>query len=123
MHKVNKPTIAVEVADAIESCREGTSNWPDGMDNASIVCYAVNLSNTTQTAESLRKIDLNTLMAALVNGYEREMTDEQRKHAIIKETFDRAREDGHQSNYNAGYAEGIYNTLNTLGIKIEGVNA
>lgn len=114
---MNKPTIPNEVADAIEFFREDWGASPR-YTNAQIIEVA--LKGETESYEgALALIDIDTLMAALINGYEREATDKQRRHAIILEVYGEYREGA----YEHGYNEGIRFTLDTLGIQIEGVNA
>lgn len=107
---MNKPTIPNEVADAIEELRDG-----HGHDNSRIIYAAMRtgggLSKYTIT---LQTIPFDTLMAALVNGYEREMTE--------GEALDKVAKEYHRSKGTA-YAYGIRYTLDTLGINIEGVDA
>lgn len=115
---MNKPTIPNEVADAIEELRDG-----HGHDNSRIIYAAMRtgggLSKYTIT---LQTIPFDTLLAALVNGYEREMT------AQGKLLYEYEAHLFNQGNYNTSaedmaYADGIRYTLDTLGINIEGVNA
>ncbi|ATO08506.1 hypothetical protein ACJGE4_15605 [Bacillus velezensis] len=73
----------------------------------------------------LAKLDLLTLAAALLNGYEVEATPEDR----VREYYDELQEK-QRTSQSRGVTfslecerEGVINTLNLLGIKIEGVNA
>ncbi|WP_025851665.1 hypothetical protein [Bacillus velezensis] len=73
----------------------------------------------------LAKLDPLTLAAALINGYEVEATPEDR----VREYYDELQEK-QRTSQSRGVTfslecerEGVINTLNLLGIKIEGVNA
>lgn len=73
----------------------------------------------------LAKLDLLTLAAALVNGYEVEATPEDRVreyYAELQEKERAAQSRGVTFSLECE-REGVINTLNLLGIKIEGVNA
>jgi len=113
----NKPTIPAEVADAIEKAR--FSHW----DNERIAYYVLNPDHTATGLAPLRSIPFDMLLAALVNGYEREMTEEERTHAAIKrEWIDR--DSRRQRNaYCDGFADGIEFVLGEISMLIEGVNA
>lgn len=115
---MNKPTIPNEVADVIESLRE-----KQGYSNASIVDLA--LLTGGELTKRLQAIPFDTLMAALVNGYEREMTDEERRDAMIRQRYiDNKSGCGRfrTSDEDHAHADGIRFALDTLGIQIEGVN-
>ncbi|CDN42009.1 MULTISPECIES: hypothetical protein [Paenibacillus] len=69
-----------------------------------------------------------TLLAALVNGYEIEKTAEEAAHDRIRAVYRRKIystffADPTKFSRDKGFAEGIKYTLNELGVKIEGVNA
>jgi len=120
---MNKPTIPNEVADAIEMMRiqYGENNVK------SIIAAVVDTArfNGVNTV-TLRSIPFDTLMAALVNGYKREMTEEQRIHAGIRECYvmhRSVRNAFHPFNADQAFADGILFAVDKLGIKIEGVNA
>lgn len=114
-----KPTIPNEVADVIEDliC-EYNYNSRD------IVCLALGMddgaSNDTQT---LGEITFDTLLSALVNGYEREKTEEQKLHDKLKAVY---------NTYNSGthgllaegyaFAAGMKYALSEVGIYIDGIN-
>lgn len=122
MSNVVKPTIPAEVADAIEKAR--FSHW----DNERIAYYVLNPDHTAMGLAPLRSIPFDTLLAALVNGYEREMTEEERR-------LERERKLARDYSYHRGcagqysiaesdeaFADGIKYALDTIGVKIEGVN-
>jgi len=108
-----KVTIPTEVADAIERlCDRGVSNavislfalkggdMPESQALASWVCVEIELR-------------FNTLMSALINGYERELTEEQRVHADIREAYERWR--------GRDFSNGILFALQKLDVKVAGV--
>lgn len=121
---MNKPTIPNEVADVIENLRDPESGHI--FSNAEIASVALRTGGGLPLdTKILQTISFDTLMAALVNGYERELTEEQR-HQKIKEQYELYRLcAGHYdtSHEDAAHADGIRHTLNMLGIQIEGVNA
>lgn len=113
------------VADAIEKLRTGTGVQ---YDNARIVAVTQNENFNGETPVALRTIPFDTLLAALVNGYEREKTaeeiaEEERQscYASVRDYYN-IFEGVNPIAYEARrYA--IKGTLNLLGISIEGVNA
>lgn len=110
---VTLPTIPREVADAIENFRK--SNFSD----ESIIAVAT-------VSETLRLVPSSTLISALVNGYVIEKTAEDMEremHDKIRDKYVRFRDRATYLSYSDGVADGIKATLQTLGIKIEGVNA
>ncbi|MEK4360784.1 hypothetical protein NYE48_27645 [Paenibacillus sp. FSL M7-1455] len=119
MSNVSKPVIPAEVADVIEYLRfdEGRG----GYSNQKIIQLYEMKTVQSEVAESLRKIPFDTLLAALVNGYERELTEEERREEAIAGEYEWYC--ACDSDYDDGVCRGILLTLNTLGIKIEGVNA
>lgn len=113
-----KTKIPAEVADAIEQFRAARE------DNESIIYRVLNDGTAYQPVASLRSIPFDTLLAALVNGYEREMTEEEARekaYGKIRTTFEGMPEPGDA--WDDGCKHGIIYALDTLGIKIEGVNA
>lgn len=113
MSNVNKPIIPAEIADAIEKAR--SHRW----DNERIAYFVVNPDPTATGIAALRSIPFDTLPAALVNGYERELTP----HEKIRERYEWEVPTTSEQFWSDGYVSGMLFTLNTLGIKIEGVNA
>jgi hypothetical protein len=113
-------TIPAEVADAIEYLRKEGSVWDDAI---IANCFNGAYSTSSCPTRSLlaRYADGNTTktVSAIINGYEREMTAEQRAHERISEAYHRRIEDGHSRRI--AFADGIKFTLNELGVKIEGV--
>lgn len=122
---MNKPTIPNEVADAIEHLRNSDVFDPS-YTNEDIVSGIFDPSMSSSTFATLRTIPFDILLVALVNGYERELTEEQRIHAVIRDDFeDHRRGNGgfETGSEDRAYAAGIKFTLNTLNIDVEGVNA
>lgn len=117
---MNKPTIPNEVADAIEKLRAE----PGAFTNETIIQIATPNSSEIYIGESVqavRSIPFDTLLAALVNGYVRELTEEQRIHAEIARRYRTHRESPYPTD--RSFANGIEYAVRALGIKIEGVNA
>lgn len=122
MSNVNKPTIPVEVADAIEELRVRA-------DSESILYSVLNDPTAGISVDALRTIPFDTLLAALVNGYGRELTEEQKRAESERElarTYENHR--GGIGLYNTAeeddaFADGIEHALDVIGVKIDGVNA
>ncbi|MEK5178455.1 hypothetical protein [Paenibacillus odorifer] len=72
---------------------------------------------------TLRKISFDTLMVALFIGYDREMTEEERRHDAIRREWKRRNAYRYDSYYNDGYADGIEFVLGEMGVEITEVNA
>ncbi|ARV43483.1 hypothetical protein BCV50_00035 [Bacillus subtilis] len=116
-----KPTITKEQADALLHLY--SAEWT----KSDILEYHAT-GEWLERCYSLNDLDIMTLAAALVNGYEVEKTPEEK----VREYFEGVR-NSRDERYLAGDIEGkrfhggaligIYNTLELLGIKIEGVNA
>ncbi|MBG9735809.1 hypothetical protein [Paenibacillus alvei] len=122
---MNKPTIPNEVADAIEHLRNSDVFDP-AYTNEDIVSGIFDPSMSSTTFATLRTIPFDPLMAALVNGYERELTEEQRAHADIRREYERhihGRGKYETEGKDFAYADGMMYAVVTLGIQIEGVNA
>ncbi|MDQ0168703.1 hypothetical protein [Paenibacillus tundrae] len=123
MSNVNKPVIPAEIAELIENMRKA------GVTNQEMTRVAQGHTLLPVHTDVLTSIPFDTLLAALVNGYERELTEEQRMARIKRELtsdyithrtgmgrYDNAYED-------KAYADGIERALDAVGVKIEGVNA
>ncbi|AFJ62018.1 MULTISPECIES: hypothetical protein [Bacillati] len=118
-----KPTITKEQAEAIEELRLRLS------DEGILLSYT-NDSLTVGDNKSgcLYNLDLLTLATALINGYESEPTPEEKLRDYY-EHINRSRDERYVAGdieakrHNAGVLTGIRNTLDLLGIEIEGVNA
>ncbi|ASB64746.1 hypothetical protein ACWGRE_07365 [Bacillus velezensis] len=118
-----KPTITKEQAEVIESAR-GFGHEDDWI----LRSHADFLSGHAPRwydGHTFDDMDVTTLAAALINGYEIEGTPEDR----VREYYDELQEK-QRTAQSRGVTfslecerEGVINTLNLLGIKIEGVNA
>ncbi|MEZ3605418.1 hypothetical protein OB894_01300 [Bacillus subtilis] len=131
-----KPTITKEQAEAIELCievyeRQGLKRGNEI--NAQMLIHHAKVCDGETTPwfgrfECINDLDLLTLAAALVNGYEVEKTPEEKLREYFEETK-RTRDGRHLAGdiegkrFHGGALVGICNTLELLGIKIEGVNA
>lgn len=117
-----KVTIPANVADTIEYYR----SW--GVSNSAIIHDVMDGDNTEAYVETLRSIPFDTLLSALVNGYDREMTAEELIHARIRETYDdkmqcaRTAYNFHESCLYWRFTDGMKYVLNELGVIIDGVN-
>jgi hypothetical protein len=113
------------VADAIESFRASTLPYT----TAKIVAITQNEEYAWINAAALRTIPFDTLLAALVNGYEREKTPEEIAEEEWELTEERIRTEyqfrkgSEPTAYERGLMHGIEYTLDALGISISEVNA
>ncbi|MCY7759718.1 hypothetical protein [Bacillus inaquosorum] len=117
-----KPTITKEQAEAIESC---AMNCGDTYKERLIRGHADDSGDWSGEYASLNDLDLLTLAAALVNGYEVEKTPEEKVreyHRSLVCDMDRALSYEEEGNYRSAI-EAVEETLKLFGIKIEGVNA
>jgi len=113
-----KVTIPADVADLIGNMRKV------GCTNEEIARVAMGNTSIPLYHEVLSQIPFDTLLAALVNGYEREQTEEERAHAAILKEYRSAWIDAGDGDEHAnGFTDGVEFALNTLGVKIGGVNA
>lgn len=114
---ITLPTIPREVAEAIETARK------QGVCNATIIDVRNDDHNIMDVSRGdLRLIPFDTLLSALVNGYTVEKSAEELAHDKIRRVFER-RSFPVALLPDRAYIGGIRFTLDTLGIKIEGVNA
>ncbi|WP_427050441.1 hypothetical protein [Paenibacillus sp. TC-CSREp1] len=120
----NKPTIPAEVADALEALRSDTFKYT----NENILDLLANGLTTDPTVRALCSIPFDILLAALVNGYAREKTEEEKRADVereIRHTYDANRSGCgiYDSAYeDDAFADGVKYALDMLGVKIEGVN-
>ena len=117
---ITLPTIPRQVAETIERLRNFNEYT-----NANITELATRTGGALhRDTVTLRTIPFDTLLAALVNGYTVEKSSEELEreaHDLIRKEYRyHARSSFGEDN---AYAEGMCDTLNHLGIKIEGVNA
>lgn len=119
---MNKPTIPNDVADVIEGLRNESA-----YQNVGIIDIAMRTGGGLhRDTVTLQSIPFDTLMAVLVNGYEREMTEEQAIQRKLRDEYDAhmtTRGGFSTGDEDRAYAAGIRFALDTLGIQIEGVNA
>ncbi|MEB3692685.1 hypothetical protein VDJ78_00515 [Bacillus amyloliquefaciens] len=116
-----KPTLTKEQAEAIESARGFGHDWM----LRSHAEYISGYSDRWYDGHTFDDMDVTTLAAALINGYEVEATPEGRVreyYAELQEKEQAAQSRGVTFSLECE-REGVINTLNLLGIKIEGVNA
>lgn len=129
MTKINVPIIPSDVADAIEEMMRLYGDTQD------VIGFVLAYGVKSKLLDVLRSIPFDTLLAALVNGYERGKTPEQlaeeeraARHESLRMLYEAKRRNADAANFaetrvrNEEYADGIVWTLNTLGIEIEGVN-
>ncbi|MCY7780015.1 hypothetical protein MOB41_16575 [Bacillus haynesii] len=113
MSEIKKPVITKEQARAIEQVRR----WGHG-DDWILASHSDVLSGRTSTWGcnicALDKMDMLTLAAALINGYEVEKTPEEK----VREYY----ESYGGSPSAMERKEAVQDTLDLLGIEIEGVN-
>jgi hypothetical protein len=131
--KVARVTLPREVAEALDSLRE------KGYSNFTILSYVINekyiahLPEITTIVKAYERDDFSfdTLLNALVNGYEIEKSPEEleaERKEKVRELYDKALENyaalpaSPESAYYDGLTQGILKTLETLDIKIPGVN-
>ncbi|MBE3649141.1 hypothetical protein [Paenibacillus polymyxa] len=114
MPNVNKPVIPAEVADALVEARkhhnEADLFQPHAFDSHS-EHYDGILGRWVYASDE----NLRDYFTALINGYERELTEEQRKHDALREAY--------FDLLGTEFASGINYALTTLGVAVSGVNA
>lgn len=121
---MTKVTIPHDVADAIETLRRDSASDP-AFDNEGIAHVYVTESYVGPIALNLRKIPFDTLMRALLDGYERELTEEEKREqacASISFIYAHHENEAHEE-YSGGFCDGIEYAIDALGIVIPGVNA
>ncbi|WP_339273814.1 hypothetical protein MKY59_21715 [Paenibacillus sp. FSL W8-0426] len=123
MSNVNKPVIPEEVADAIEALRAG--DVPYSNENILLLRSTGGRAECrVKEAEALRAIPFDTMLAALVNGYERELTEEEKYEKKLDDIYDEyVSAMASCDAYEVHYANGIRYALDTLEVKVVGVNA
>lgn len=112
-----KPEITKEQAEAITYLRELSRN------DAYILR---NHGEYARHCAVLNNLSLVSLAAALINGYEIEKSPEEKVRELYNynhEKHERSDALSPEDYYTAGIDWGIRQTLNHLGVKIEGVNA
>jgi len=108
MSEIKKPVITTEQADSIEAFLEvGTKE--------ELLTAKVHCCHFGDEYSGINTIDIMTIAAALINGYEVEKTPEEK----VREYY----ESYGGSPSAMEWKEAVQDTLDLLGIKIEGVNA
>lgn len=142
---VVKPTIPREVAEAIEQCRKSAGGRGDRANRILVSFAAHPLGEDSVTSEraTLQRFaakNFNDYICAVINGYEieksaEELAEEARQaaHAEIRFNYNEHNDlteivrRGAGNEYAAGrcrgYRYGVEDTLKSLGVKVEGVNA
>ncbi|MFC7799190.1 hypothetical protein ACFTRE_14630 [Bacillus subtilis] len=115
-----KPTITKEQAGAIQIFMDGDKEKSD-------LLRIHAKDRWIEEFSCLNELDIMTLAAALVNGYEVKKTPEEKVREYY-EWLKRSRDERHLAGdvegkrFKAGLLQGVLNTLDYLGIEIEGVN-
>ena len=134
MSEIKRPVITKEQARAIEEgikcyVRQGLDLGPK-LYNRFLIDHANVLTEVddpwADMFSCLNDLDIMTIAAALINGYEVEKTPEEKVREYYAANYQRHEQSMPRSKddfYTSGVAEGVRNTLDCLGIKIEGVNA
>lgn len=123
MSEVKPVTIPHEVADTIETLRRDSASNP-AFDNEGIAHAYVTETYVGPIALNLRKIPFDTLMRALLDGYERELTEEEAReqaYGSLRQMYARHYDDAFED-YSEGFCEGVVTALTTLDILIPGIN-
>lgn len=123
--EIKKALLPRIVADRIEELREGFSR-----SNEYIAELWMRTGGGVPAATTdLRQVSFDTLIVALLVGYDREMTEEERREEALRElkrVYENSRRpkyyDSDTHDLHAGIARGIELALNALAIKVEGVN-
>lgn len=111
-----KVTVSKEVANAFEYLKE-IRNYTSDNDLLTEHAEAIATKDWYDSLEPLNKLDLITFSKMLIEGYEVEQTPGEKVAELFKAKFG----DG-WGNYQDGVRYGIRKTLDTLNIKIPGVN-
>ena len=123
---MNKVTIPREVAEAIEELRNvGMSNWAiiAIANDPSEYSYVIDEKCLGEYSTTLSRFkERDKLLGALVNGYEIEQTPEERLRDIFIDVANERLSARSGGEYYVGMMDGIRTALNTLGIKIVGIN-
>ncbi|MCY8738889.1 hypothetical protein [Bacillus haynesii] len=118
MSEIKKPVITTEQADSIEAFLEvGTKE--------ELLTAKVHCCHFGDEYSGINTIDIMTLAAALINGYEVEKAPEEKVREYYEEII-RDKEGAFDYEEQLSYenmSHAVRETLNRLGIQIEGVNA
>ncbi|MGG2979471.1 DUF1642 domain-containing protein [Bacillus licheniformis] len=121
MSEITKPVITKEQAEAIQFLMSGGNDWTED----DILEHHV-ANRWFNEYAPLNNLDIMTFAAALINGYEVKKTPEEKVREYYATNYQRHKQSMPHSKddiFTSGVAEGVRNTLDCLGIKIEGVNA
>ncbi|MBS4195389.1 hypothetical protein [Lederbergia citri] len=112
---MNKPTLTHEQARAIDLAKMFAFNIPTIIENVS---KGKPFANPKYSA--LERLDIYTIMSALVNGYEIEKSPEEK----LREYFNEANVliPVSKTHYQLGVRDAVRKTVDILGITIEGIN-
>ncbi|MCA1184790.1 hypothetical protein [Bacillus licheniformis] len=118
MSEIKKPVITKEQAEALEAFLEvGTKE--------ELLTAKVHCCHFGDEYSGINTIDIMTLASALINGYEVEKTPEEKVREFYEKLcdgYDRAQFHEDKGKYLL-MQRAVRETLNRLGMKIEGVNA
>lgn len=118
MSEIKKPVITKEQADAIETFLEkGTKE--------ELLTAKVHCCHFGDEYSGINTIDIMTIAATLINGYEVDKTPEEKVREYYEKLcdgYDRAQFNEDEGKYLL-MKRAVRRTLDDLGIKIEGVNA
>lgn len=132
MSTIKPVTIPREVADAIEYLRTDEGGGSTYSNEMIALLYA-DITISGYAAVTLRKIPFDTLMRALLDGYERELTEEEAREKALdnirsyyawlgeRERCEGVRLNGNPFEFIRAKAA-IRITLNALGTEISGIN-
>jgi Protein of unknown function (DUF1642) len=116
--KVTRVTLPREVAEAIEDLRK------DHYDNRALI-DEIYEGAARPVLQAYAEANFDTLLNALVNGYEIEKSPEDKVREYyeeIREVFKSTIDGSYDEEYLRGIMHGVVKTLNLLGIKVPGVN-
>lgn len=107
-------TLSKQAAEAVEYVKR------EGYDYATIMKIQITNGWDRKETTPLNELSLKQLSTALIVGYEIEKTP----HEVITLKYNTSQDDYvyNQCPYSKGVADGIEFTINTLGVKIKGVN-
>lgn len=123
MTTIKPVTIPREVAAAIAALRGAGYDDYAFINAASFDCDIVRLEEGVIRAYAAAG-GATTLLSALVNGYERELTEEEAREKAYEGVHQAYRHHKGEAfeDYSDGYCDGIEYTISVLGIEIPGVN-
>lgn len=111
-----KVTIPKDIAADIEAIR---SKGPYADRYLLSLAFKFTFGEEGRTLHDYASENYDTYVNAIVNGYTVEQSPEEK----LRERYDHIRNAGRKDEYADGKADGFLETLNTLGLSIEGINA